>query len=357
MFFKKKNYRYIYIFNLIFFTLLTIFSTTNVFSKIYKIEDIEVNEPYNLSFQKNRVIEKAFNRGFTELLKKITSSKDFENLKNVKAKEVKELVDSFIIVDEKFIDNKYFAKFEVDFNKDKILKFLDRKNISSSIPIRKKIFILPILLDEDTNQILMFSENIFYKEWKKNNKNYFLINYILPNEDLEDIMIMQNKIQEIENYDFKEIIKKYNLKDYIILLAFKDKNKIKILSKIKLNENKKIINNLYEDINLNDLNEVNKIILDLKVNYEDEWKKQNIIDQSIKISIKASIDSSEINIINKFEESLNDSNFVYEFNIEQFSNKNIIFEIVYNNTPDKFLTEFETYGFNINSSENVWIVE
>ena len=357
MFFKKKNYRYIYIFNLILFTLLTIFSTTKVFSNIYKIEDIEVNEPYNLSFQKKIVIEKAFNGGFTELLKKITSSKDFENLKNVKTKEVKELVDSFIIVDEKFIDNKYFAKFEVDFNKNKILKFLDRKNISSSIPIRKKIFILPILLDEDTNQILMFSENIFYKEWKKNNKNYFLINYILPNEDLEDIIIMQNQMQEIENYDFREIIKKYNLNDYIILLAFKNENKIKILSKINFKENKKIINNLYDDINLNNLNEVNKTILDLKVNYEDEWKKQNIIDQSIKISIKASIDSREINIINKFEERLNDSDFVYEFNIEQFSNKSILFKIVYNNTPDKFLTEFESYGFNINSNENVWIVK
>ena len=357
MFFKKKNYRYIYIFNLILFTLLTIFSTTNVFCKIYKIEDIEVNEHYNLSFQKNRVIEKAFNRGFTELLKKITSSKDFENFKNFETNEVKELVDSFIIVDEKFIDNKYFAKFEVDFNKYKILKFLDRKNISSSIPMNKKIFILPILLDEDTNQILMFSENIFYKEWKKNNKNYFLINYILPNEDLEDIIIMQNQMQEIENYNFREIIKKYNLKDYIILLTFKNKNKIKILSKININENKKIINNLYDDINLNNLNEVNKTILDLKVNYEDEWKKQNIIDQSIKISIKASIDSREINIINKFEERLNDSDFVYEFNVEQFSNKSILFKIVYNNTPNKFLTEFESYGFNINSNENVWIVK
>ena len=105
------------------------------------------------------------------------------------------------------------------------------------------------------------------------------------------------------------------------------------------------------------MNEVNKIILDLKINFEDEWKKQNIIDQSIKISIKASIDSSEINIINKFEKMLNDSNFVYEFNIEQFSNKNILFKIVYNNTPDKFLTEFESYGFNINSNENIWIVK
>ena len=193
MFFKKKNYKYIYIFNLILFTFLTIFSTTNVLGKIYKIEDINVNEPYNLSFQKNNVIEKAFNNAFNELLRKITFSRDFENLKKIETKEVKELVDSFIIVDEKFINNKYYAKFEVDFNKNKIFKFLNNRRITSSIPLRKKIFILPILIDISKDQILMFSENAFYKKWKNDKKNYFLIDYILPNEDLDDYEIIKKK--------------------------------------------------------------------------------------------------------------------------------------------------------------------
>ncbi len=357
MVFKKKNYKYIYIFNLIFFTFLTIFSTTNVFGKIYKIDDINVNEPYNLSFQKNNVIEKAFYNAFTELLKKITSSEDFRNLKKIEIKKIKELVESFKIVDEKFVDNKYFANFEVDFNKDKILKFLNKKRISSSIPINKKIFILPILIDTEKNQIFMFSENIFYNEWKKNKKNYFLIDYILPNEDLEDISIMQKKKNEIEEYEFKEIIKKYNLKDYIILLAFKDKDEIKILSKINLNENKKIITNFYNEINLENTTKINETILDLKTSYEDEWKKLNVINQSIKIYIKASIDSKAINTVNKFEEKLLASDFVYKFNVEQFTNQKILFKIIYNNAPDKFLVEFRSYGFNINSEENVWIIK
>ena len=239
MLLKKRNYKHIYIFYLLLFVLITIFSTTNVLGKIYKIEDINVNEPYTLSFQKKKVIEKAFLVAFAELLKKITISKDTKLLKNVEIKKVKELVDSFIIVDEKFIDNKYFAKFEVDFNKNKILKFLDKKNTSSSVPLQKKIFILPILVDLEKNQILLFSENIFYNEWKKNKKNYFLIDYILPNEDLEDINIMQNKIKEIENYEFEEIIKKYNINDYIILLVFKDRTNVKVLSKIYINNKKK----------------------------------------------------------------------------------------------------------------------
>ena len=357
MLLKKRNYKHIYIFYLLLFVLITIFSTTNVLGKIYKIEDINVNEPYTLSFQKKKVIEKAFLVAFAELLKKITISKDTKLLKNVEIKKVKELVDSFIIVDEKFIDNKYFAKFEVDFNKNKILKFLDKKNTSSSVPLQKKIFILPILVDLEKNQILLFSENIFYNEWKKNKKNYFLIDYILPNEDLEDINIMQNKIKEIENYEFEEIIKKYNINDYIILLVFKDRTNVKVLSKIYINNKKKITTNLYNQINLKNINEVSETILDLKTNYEDEWKKQNVINQSIKLPIKISLNSKAITLINKFENKLIVSDFVYEFNIENFTNNKSIYKIIYNNTPDKFLKEFRSYDFNINSDDNVWILK
>ena len=35
------------------------------------------------------------------------------------------------------------------------------------------------LLDEEKNQILMFSENIFYKEWKKNNKSFIITIFFL----------------------------------------------------------------------------------------------------------------------------------------------------------------------------------
>ena len=41
----------------------------------------------------------------------------------------------------------------------------------------------------------------------------------------------------IEQYDFKEIISKYSLKDFIIVLIFKDKNTLRVLSKINLDDN------------------------------------------------------------------------------------------------------------------------
>ena len=44
------------------------------------------------------------------------------------------MVESFSIVDEKFIDNKYISKFEVEFNKRQLFNYLEKKNIFPSIP-------------------------------------------------------------------------------------------------------------------------------------------------------------------------------------------------------------------------------
>ena len=44
---------------------------------------------------------------------------------------IKGMIDSFTISDEKFINNEYFANLETTFNKKKIFKFLENKNIIS----------------------------------------------------------------------------------------------------------------------------------------------------------------------------------------------------------------------------------
>ena len=67
----------------------------------------------------------------------ITTSGDRKKIKNIPIKELKGMIDSFTISDEKFINNEYFANLETTFNKKKILKFLENKNIFPSIPTKK----------------------------------------------------------------------------------------------------------------------------------------------------------------------------------------------------------------------------
>ena len=59
----------------------------------------------------------------------------------------------------------------------------------------------------------------------------------MPTEDLEDLNLIKKNYETIEQYNFTEIISKYDLKDSIITLIFKNQDGLRILSRITHNEN------------------------------------------------------------------------------------------------------------------------
>ena len=108
---------------------------------------------------------------------------------------------------------------------------------------------IPILVDEEENDLILFSENVFYKNWINENDKKDLIEYVLPNEDLEDINLIRERYSELENYNFEEIINKYSLDSYIISLFYKNSEKIRVLSKINLNNRLVLDNQVYKNFN------------------------------------------------------------------------------------------------------------
>ena len=100
--------------------------------------------------------------------------------------------------------------------------------------------LIPVLVDLQSNQISLFNNNVFYDLWNLKKERFFLLNYILPTEDLEDVNLLLENKNSIEEYDFNKMIEKYNLKDFIIVIIFNNLNEIKILSKIQLNDYLKI---------------------------------------------------------------------------------------------------------------------
>ena len=355
---KKIFIRFkLYIFFLYFVLFFIKFSTLYVYGNIYKIIDLEISEPYELNFNKQNIIDSAFQLAFKELIAKITIFEDNKKLNNTNLRLIKSLVDSFAIVDEKFINNKYFAKFDVDFNKKQVLNYLERKNIFSSMPKEKKLFVIPILIDIEKKQISLFSENPFYLNWNEKNEKYYLLKYILPNEDLEDINIIKININNIEDYSFNEIISKYDLKDYIIIIFSKDKKNLKTLSKLNFNNNLIILNKIFLEVNFNEKKSLENVIKILKTNYENHWKKINQINTSIKLTLTLSLDTKNYELISKFEKELSKLDLVSNYYIDHFSNETTIYKIIYNSAPDKFIREIENIGFNLNTSYKVWRVQ
>ena len=346
-----------YIFFLFLVLLFIEFSTTRAFSKTFNIVDLEIASPYDNNFDKKKIIDQAFVLAFKELISKLTISEDSKNLKTNNLKVIESLVDSFTIVDEKFIKKKYIAKFEVNFNKKEVLRFLENKNIFPSIPIVKKLLLMPILVDIENNEILLFSENPFYQNWNKENAKFNLLDYVLPNEDLDDINLINKNLENIEEYNFKEIISKYELNDFIIIIIFKNNENLRTLSKLNLNNYSIISNKLFKDINIENIDALMNTISKLKITYENHWKKINQINTSIKLALNIVIDSKNYKLINKFESEIKNLDLVSNYYIKNFSNENIEFKVIYNGTPDKFIKEISNKGFKMDTSSEIWKIE
>ena len=210
------------------------FSTTISNAESFDIKNIEISKKFNINFQKTDVLDKGFDIAFQNLISNITKSDDQNKLNNLPLSNIKTIIDSFSIKEEKFIDNTYFVNLDVSFNKKKIFSLLEQNNIFPSQQKKKKILFIPLIIDEDKRDLILFSENIFFKNWLKKKDNNFQLVYVLPAEDLDDIQTIKSKYDFLEEYDFKEIINKYSLESYIISLIFKDDNDLRVLSKIKL---------------------------------------------------------------------------------------------------------------------------
>jgi len=353
-FYKLLN---VYIYFILFSLLIVFFSTTYSNANAFKVSDIEISSPFELNFEKNSVIDKGFQISFSDLISMITTSGDKKKIKNVPIKVLKGMIDSFTISDEKFINNEYFANLETTFNKKKVLKFLEGKNIFPSIPQRNKVLLFPIIIGAKDNSIYLFNDNIFYDKWNEQKNSYDLLDYLLPSEDIEDLIELQKMSKDIETYDFSNLINKYDITDSIILIINKDGSNIRTLSKINLNNSLKLENKNYTKVDILNNNDFSNIVKSLKQIYEDQWKKNNEINTSIKLPITISINSKKTKKIIGLERALDSIDLVADFNILNFNSESIQYKIIYNGTPNIFLNDMRKNNLELEMKNNIWTIK
>jgi len=331
--------------------------TTSLNANSFKVTNLEVSEPFELSFNKEKVTDKGFTMAFLEMVSMLTTSGDKKKIQNTSVSTIKSLIDSFTMSGERFVNNIYYVKFDVNFNKKNTLNFFENKNIFPSIPKKKDIVLIPVMVDLQSDEISLFNNNIFYEKWNNNYERYYLLNHILPDEDLEDVDLILQNSKSIEDYDFKKIIKKYDLNDFIIAIIYKNNNQITVLSKIKLNQSYKINSKKFETIDLLKEEDVDLILHSLKTIYEDYWKNINQINTSIKLPLTISIDAKQHEKIQIFENGLNELDLVSNFEILRVNNNNIYFKIIYNGSPKKFINEIKMKNIEIDTQKQIWEVQ
>ena len=240
------------------------FSTENIYAKTFTVNDIEISTPFEINFDKNKIIDEGFTKAFDHLILSIVQTNNQKKLKKIPIKLIKGMIETFSIKEEKFIDEIYYLTLNVSFNKKKLFNLLESKNVFPSLPIEKNVLFIPIIIDENNDEVLIFSESNLFKKWNLDIKNYHLLKYILPSDDLEDLNLIKNNSNNLENYHFKEIIQKYNLKDYIITIIFKNNREVRVLNKINFQDKIDIKNLSFKNIDFSNDKEIKTFIENLK---------------------------------------------------------------------------------------------
>tara|TARA_B100001093_G_C26781027_1_gene994625 strand:- start:584 stop:1567 length:984 start_codon:yes stop_codon:yes gene_type:complete len=326
-------------------------------AKSFSINDVEISTPFEINFNKNNIIDEGFKKAFDRLILSIAQSSEQKKIKNTSLSLIKGMIETFSIKEEKFIDEIYYLTLNVSFNKKKVFDLLEVKNIFPSLPIKKDVLFIPIIIEANKNLTLMFSENYLFNNWNSNIKKYHLLNFILPTEDLEDYNLIKNNSENLETFNFEKIIKKYNLEDYIIAIVFKNNDEIKVLNKINFNNKLNLKNLKFENLSLKNEKEYEKLIENLKVTYENYWKSKNEINNSIKLILTLSINNDDNSQISKFEETLSNIDLIYDFFIFKFNNKNNIYKIIFNGLPDNFLNIMKDNNYNFDTQNQIWILK
>ena len=267
------------------------------------------------------------------------------------------MIDSFTIKEEEFVNEIYNVNLGVSFNKKKIFRYLENKNIFVSTPLRKKFLFIPIIIDEKKKDLLVFYDNKFFNKWNDSIKPHHLIEYILPTKDLEDLSEIKKRYGNIEEYNFHEIIKKYNLDNSIITLIFVNNNKIRILSRISTKDNTILKNKTFLDVDISNEKQFSKIIKDLKIVYEDYWKSYNEINTSIKLLLNIRIENNNNMKSSNFEKTLSKTDMIYDFYISKFDKDYTYYEIIFNNSPSVFLKTMNELDYNFDTQNKVWTLK
>ena len=119
----------------------------------------------------------------------------------------------------------------------------------------------------------------------------------------------------------------------------------------------KIDNISFQNLNIDNYKEADKLIESLKSVYENYWKSKNEINTSVKISLTISINNNDNSEISKFEEILDNTDLIYDYHIYKFNNKDNFYKVIFNGSPDYFLKIMKNKNYEFDIQNQIWVIK
>ena len=343
-----------YIFIILTVTIFSLFTSSKSFSEenVFIIDNVKVEGAIDINFSRDKYINKAFLNSFKILMSKILLARDLHKINKIELSKIKNLINSFQILEESYRNNEYKVSFKIFYNDIKVVELLKQKNISFSQPKNISAVFFPVLFVNE--EIQDFYDNFFYRQWMEVEIKNELINFVLPLEDLDDISRIKEKKNKIEELNVDDFVNKYDIKNYVFTLINHQNNQLNIYIKTNFNNNKTSRNITYELSNMKNELKLNDILKDLKIQITDIWKKENAINLSIPLLIRIKFQHTNLRDLDKLKNTLYKISIIDNYSLEEFSINNSFFKIYYYGNPKRLRTELLKFGYQLNNNQGHW---
>jgi len=347
----------------VFFILLFIVKTENVFSNnfIYDVNNIEIESNKTNISDNKKLIELAFKKAFIIFANTALLKNDAIKLYKTENKTIKDLVLTYqIIKNDKNNVNKNFFTFNIKFDPKKINNFLAKKRISYADISNISLTLLPVLIRD--NDVLLYEENFFYKNWikpkiiKKNINNNF-INYNLALENIEDLEYINKIKKNINLIEIKKINSFNKGENYVLLIIYSTKDKLKAYIKSSI-QNKKIDRYINLNLNFEDKNKLyEEAIVTLKKEINQIWKEQNLIDVNTPSFLDFYLKIKEIDDYLKLKSIMDTIDIIENYSVLEMTNQYSKIRIKYKGKVSKIKDKFIDQKIDVQIVDNVWKLE
>ena len=343
-----------YIFVILAVTIFSLISFSKSFSEenVFIIDSVKVQGAIDVNFSRAKYINKAFLVSFEILMFRILLSKDLTKISNIKLDKIRNLIDSFQILEETYQKNEYKATFKIFYNDNKIKKLLIKKNISFSQPQNISAVFFPVLFVND--ELQNFDENYFYNQWINVEIKNEPINFILPLDDLDDISKIKEMKNRIEEFNVGDLANKYNIKNYVFALLDYRNKQLNIYLKTNFEGNEMSKNISYKLSNIKDESKLHFILKDLKIQITDIWKKANIVNLLMPLSIRIKFQHINFLDLDKLENTFDKISIIDNYALEEFNINHAFFKIYYFGNPKRLRTELLKFGYQLIDEQGHW---
>ncbi len=332
----------------IFYILIILFKTGNVLSNnnIFNVNNVEINK--DISTNKQKLANQAFQQGFKELINRLLLEEDYKRISTTNLTDIKRLISYYQIKND---ENSDHVSFNLFFDRDRIHNFFYQKNILYSDIINTSIIVFPLLIKD--KQYFIYTKNYFYENWK-NDKSKESIQYTLPLENIESIQKIKLSQENIFNLDINDFFKEYDLDNMAFITIDIDGNIAKVFLSTKI-EGKQLNKNLLVDkSNLSEEQFNEKIIFEVKKVLKDLIKSQNLIDVRTPSFLNVEIKLNSKNNLVEFNNRLKKVDLIDNFYVQQLNKDFILVKIKYLGKINKIIKKLKDQNIDLKMKEGQW---